>query len=312
MPKLDLVAGKTKGSPTRRLDGDLLATVANQPRHRLDRAIIELRTPEPDWLARRHEPQRGCWRCDARHPGCPVLHLLAHHHYLCTKHRIWIGPPDHADHPQPSLDELPEVVAAQHRHLRLLQRLGPAATFDAVLTGFLICAHHWNSSTPRRLSTATPGTTGIAALSCSSRPRPRTTPSARLGSSLRPTPKRSRSPSSSGRCAGGAWPLAGPTFRDPIAHWMEQDCWQPPSLPNTYYRSLKTFAGPAFRKPAKDSDEKRRTSALWFSRHHRGGDAMLHHRTLTLSSCATGHASWSCSPRRSNSPRTPTRTRSSR
>jgi len=135
---------KTKSSPTRRLDGDLLATVANQPRHRLDRAIIELRDPEPDWLALRHEPQQGCWRCDAHHPGGPVLHLLAHHHFVCTRHRVWIGPPDQVDHPQPSLGELPEVVAAQHRHLRLLRRLGPAATFDAVLTGFLICAHHWN------------------------------------------------------------------------------------------------------------------------------------------------------------------------
>lgn len=62
---------------------------------------------------------------------------------------------------------------------------------------------------------------------------------------------------------------------------MEQDCWQPPSLPHTNYRSLKTFGGATFRKPTRDSDNKRRTSALWFSRHHRGGDAMLHHRTLT-------------------------------
>lgn len=135
---------KAKGSPTRRLDGELLATVANQPRHRLEHAIVELRAPEPDWLALRHEPQRGCWRCDARHPGGPVLHLLGHHHYVCTRHRIWIGPPDQVDHPQPDLAELPKVVAAQHRHLRLLRRLGPAATFDAVLTGFLICAHRWN------------------------------------------------------------------------------------------------------------------------------------------------------------------------
>jgi uncharacterized Fe-S cluster-containing radical SAM superfamily protein len=63
---------------------------------------------------------------------------------VCTKHRVWIGPPDQADHPQPSLDAVPEVVAAQRRHLRLLRRIGPAATFDAVLTGFLICAHCWN------------------------------------------------------------------------------------------------------------------------------------------------------------------------
>jgi hypothetical protein len=73
-----------------------------------------------------------------------------------------------------------------------------------------------------------------------------------------------------------------PPLRDPIAHWIEQDCGQPPSLAGTDYRSLRTFGGATFRKPTKGSDQKRRTSALWFSRHHRGGGgAMLHHRTLT-------------------------------
>jgi hypothetical protein len=129
----------------RRLDGNLLSIVANQPRARLNRAIVELLDPEPDWLALRHEPQRACRRCAAGHPGGPVPQLLGHHDYVCTRrHRIWLGPPDLLDHPQPSLDQLPEVVAAQHRHRRLLRRVGPPATFDAVLTGFLICAHRWN------------------------------------------------------------------------------------------------------------------------------------------------------------------------
>jgi hypothetical protein len=57
-----------------RLDVDLLVTVANQPHDRLARALIELRNPEPDWLALRHESQRGCPRCDdVRHPGGSVL-----------------------------------------------------------------------------------------------------------------------------------------------------------------------------------------------------------------------------------------------
>lgn len=55
---------------------DLLATVAGQPRERLESSIIELRVPRPDWKALRHEPQRGCWRCNARHPGGPVIQLL--------------------------------------------------------------------------------------------------------------------------------------------------------------------------------------------------------------------------------------------
>ena len=28
-------------------------------------------------------------------------------------------------------------------HLRLLRRYGPAAAYDAVLTGFLLCGHLW-------------------------------------------------------------------------------------------------------------------------------------------------------------------------
>jgi hypothetical protein len=95
-------------------------------------------------LALRHEAQRGCGRCNARHPGGVVMQLLGHHRYVCTRHCVWIGPPDQADHPQPSLAQLPEIVAAQHAHLRLLRLVGPAATYDAVVTGFLICAPRWN------------------------------------------------------------------------------------------------------------------------------------------------------------------------
>jgi hypothetical protein len=69
-------------------------------------------------------------------------------------------------------------------------------------------------------------------------------------------------------------------INDPVAHWIEQDCWQPPSLPNTDYRSLKTFGGSTYLKPARDSEEKRGTAAYWYAKHRRGGDGMLHHRTL--------------------------------
>jgi hypothetical protein len=34
--------------------------------------------------------------------------------------------------------------------------------------------------------------------------------------------------------------------KDPIAHWIEQDCRQPPSLPNNDYHSLKNFGGKTF------------------------------------------------------------------
>ena len=80
-------------------------------------------------------------------PGIPAAQsgqLLPHHRNVCVRHRIWIGPPDLIDQPCPSLDELPEIVAAQRAHLRLLHRRGPAATYDAVLTGFLTCGHRRN------------------------------------------------------------------------------------------------------------------------------------------------------------------------
>ena len=51
-------------------------------------------TPPPTGRLFRHEPQPGCPRCDARHPGGPVTRLLPHHRYVCPRHRHWIGPPD--------------------------------------------------------------------------------------------------------------------------------------------------------------------------------------------------------------------------
>uniref|UniRef100_UPI003F497F35 hypothetical protein n=1 Tax=Amycolatopsis sp. CA-096443 TaxID=3239919 RepID=UPI003F497F35 len=288
-------------SRNRRLDGDLLAQLAGQPRARLGRAIVELLDPEPDWLALRHEPQRGCRRCTAGHHGGPVLLLLRHHDYVCTRHRIWIGPPDLLDHPQPSLAELPEVVTAQHRHRRLLARLGPAATFDAVLTGFLFCAHHWNFTDvafdgdawltwKRRTALLIPPGTEPESFSSSrlfAATYPEAVAIAELVGSLRWRRLAAGGPEDQATFAAAIGARLGlrdyrpSVTKDAIAHWIEDDCWRPPSLPNNTFRSLKTFGGPAgFRKPDKNADAKRRTSALWFTRHHRGGDAMLHHRSL--------------------------------
>jgi hypothetical protein len=94
--------------------------------------------PVPGWSALRHQPQPGCPRCDARHPGGAVTHLLPHHRYVCTRHRYWIGPPD-IHQPATDLAGLDDIVRAQRHHLRLLGRHGPAASYDAVLTGFLFC-----------------------------------------------------------------------------------------------------------------------------------------------------------------------------
>src|SRR6476469_323288 len=121
---------------------DRLAAVTGHHREHLIRALPELH-PAPDWSALRHQPQPGCPRCDARHEGGPVTRLLPHHRYVCTRHRYWIGPPDTGQPATPLGPELSGILQAQWRHLRLLLRYGPAATYDAVLTGFLICGHLW-------------------------------------------------------------------------------------------------------------------------------------------------------------------------
>jgi hypothetical protein len=285
---------------TRRLDPDLFAAVVDQPHTRLARAIIELRDPQPDWLALRHEPQRGCWRCTARHPGGPVLALHAHHQYVCLRHRIWIGPPDLASVAQPDLTNLPEVVAAQRAHLRLLRRVGPAATFDAVHTGFLICAHRWTARHEpdagdarhrwaRRAQLLIPMGTELETFSRSklfAAVYPEAVEVAELIGTLRWRRLAAGNPDMQQRfTAEIGRRLGDPGYRpqvihDAIAHWMDQDCWRPPSLPLHNYRSHRTFGGPHHPKPDQRTDKTRVISAAWFAQHRRGGHAMLHHRSL--------------------------------
>lgn len=79
--------------------------------------------------------------------------------------------------------------------------------------------------------------------------------------------------------------LGDPGYRpqvvhDAIAHWMDQDCWRPPSLPLHDYHSQRTFAGLHHPKPDQRTDKARVISAAWFAQHRRGGHAMLHHRSL--------------------------------
>ncbi|UAK36158.1 MULTISPECIES: hypothetical protein [Nocardia] len=287
------------GTSTRRLDPDRYAAVVDQPRHRLARAIIELHDPEPDWLALRHEPQHGCHRCAATHPG-PPLQLLGHHHMLCLRHRIWIGPPDLTGFQQPDLGRLPEVVAAQRSHLRLLRRLGPAATFDAVLTGFLICAHRWSEREPpprgdarhhwdKRAQQLIPAGSELGTFTPSklfAATYPEAVDLAEILGTLRwrrlaagDPDMQQRFTTEIGRRLGR--PDYQPKIaRDAIAHWIDQDCWRPPSRPIHDYRSQRTYGGPSYRKPQARNEDAQLTSAAWFAQHRCGGDAMLHHRSL--------------------------------
>lgn len=294
------VSQPRNGTSTRRLDPELFAAVADQPRQRLARAIIELRDPEPDWLTLRHEPQPGCWRCNAAHPGGPVLQLLGHHHYVCLRHHVWIGPPDLTGFRQPHLTGLPEVVVAQRAHLRLLRRLGSAATFDAVLTGFLICAHRWSARQDppggdarhrwaRRAQRLIPPGTELETFSPSklfAATYPEAVDIAEVIGSLHwrrlaaGDPQAQRRFSAEIGCRLGQPEYRPQVVHDAIAHWIDQDCWRPPSLPIHDYRNHRTFGGPSYRKPNQRNDHARLTSAAWFAHHRCGGDAMLHHRSL--------------------------------
>jgi hypothetical protein len=257
----------------------------------------ELRQPEPDWLAYRHEPQRGCPRCAARHPGGPVLQLLPHHRYVCTRHRIWIGPPDLLDQPNPSLDELPDVVTAQRAHLRLLHRLGPAAAFDAVLTGFLICGHRWDQDAHHpddarvawgeRAAILIPPGAEHATFSTSrlfAATYPEAVKIAALIGSLHWRRLAAGGPDEQRRVTAEiGLRLGEPDYRprvteDPIAHWIDQDCWQPPSLPTTTYRAQRGFGSSSLPKANENSRDRNRRSATWFARNRRGGRVILYHR----------------------------------
>ena len=137
------VSSPQPGTSRRAIDPGQLAEITGRPAQHLARALPELRHPGPDWQAWRHQPQPRCPRCDARHDGGPATRLLPHHRYVCTPHRFWIGPPDAGQSATPLGPELAGIIQAQWRHLRLLGRYGTAVTYDAVLTGFLICGHLW-------------------------------------------------------------------------------------------------------------------------------------------------------------------------
>jgi hypothetical protein len=286
-------------STTMVIAADRLAAVTGISQGRLARAVIEIRRPEPDWLTLRHEPQHGCPRCTGRHPGGAVRQLFPHHRYVCTRHHIWIGPPDLTDQPYPTLDQQPEIVAAQRAHLRLLHRLGPAATYDAVLTGFLICGHRWDQQPDpitdldarhawrTRIDTLIPPGTEQTTFSTSrlfAATYPEAVKIAALVGSLHWRRQAAGGPDGQRRFAAEIGRRLGqPDYRpkvskDSIAHWIDDDCWRPPTLPPTTYRTLPGFGNPTITKPNQHSLDRHHRSARWFARNRRGGRVILYHR----------------------------------
>jgi len=275
------------GGRRRDVLADRLAAVTGHRHDHLVRALPEPH-PAPDWSAQRHQPEPGCPRCDARHPGGPVTHLLPHHRYVCTRHRYWVGPPD-IDQPATGLAGLDDVVRAQRHHLRLLGRHGPAAAYDAVLTGFLFCGHLWadrredgvgvHREWTRRAEVLIPPGTETATFSAS-----------RLFAAAYPEAV---------RLAGL---IASPTWRhlaagdadqqrqftrevgrrldrphhpgdggDAVAHWMMFDCWRPPRRPDRTFPDSLHHGAIQPPKVSANSRDRHNRSAQWFARTRRGG-----------------------------------------
>ena len=288
------------GTARRDVLADRLAALTGRPSEHLAGALPELRDPPPDWAAWRHQPQPGCPRCDARHDGGAVTRLLPHHGYVCTRHRYWIGPPDAGQPATPLGDDLDDIVRAQRRHLRLLHRHGTAVTFDAVLTGFLICGHLWDDRPgadtvswqlrwERRAKVLVP--VGAEAVTFSaSRLFAAVYPEAVILAVVLASPAWRRlasgSPEQQRRLLTEIGRLLGhpgyqpPDGGDAIAHWMKYDSERPPSRPDKIFPDTREYG--ALRPAGASAQSQARTdrSAYWFAVNRRGGSTLLHHRHI--------------------------------
>ena len=287
------------GSSRRDIIPGRLAEITGRPAARLGLALPEVRHPGPDWQAWRHQAQPGCPRCDARHDGGPVSRLLPHHRYVCTRHWYWIGPPDAGQPATPLGPDLADVVRAQRRHLRLLRHCGTALTYDAVLTGFLICGHLWDHaahgwdtpwhewnrraqalipagleetrfSASRTFASAYPEAVDLACVIAS--PRWRSLAAGDGG-------QRQQFITEIGRrlARPGYQP---PELGDAIAHWIEYDSWQPPSQPRTTYPQTRDHGAARPAAASQQTLRRQERSALFFALNRRGGNVILHHRHI--------------------------------
>lgn len=277
---------------------DRLAAATGHHRDHLARALPELQ-PAQGWTVLRHQPQPGCPRCDARHRGGPVTRVLPHHHYVCTRHRYWLGPPDLDQTATALTDELDDLVLAQRRHLRLLRRHGPIATYDAALTAFLVCGHFWSdwsqddaiarSNWDRRADILIPRGTEASTFSAS-RLFAATYPEAIGLATLLASPAWRRL--ACGDAAAGqrftteiGRRLGHPHYRPPehgdaIAHWMKFDSWRAPSQPTTTFPDTQRHGSSHTPKTSEHSKGRQHRGAVWFARNRRGGSATLHHRHI--------------------------------
>lgn len=280
-----------------------LAEVTGRHTAHLAHALPELRQPPPDWRQWRPDFQIGCTGCAATHPGGPIFVVLPHHHYVCLKHCYWIGPPD-IHHPLADLHQLPEVVTAQHLHHRILRRFGWQATYDAILTAFLITGWTWDTQaeqydydttissrwTQRARTVIPPGATlpayANAKLFAAVYPE-----AVRIAPMIASPYWRSLAHGNDHQRRHFAteigtrlhWPDYHPAWHgDAIADWMRKDSHKPPITPPTIFPETK-----GRHLPEQLTNGRRHTStirnsheAAWFSRHGTGGNLIRKHRHL--------------------------------
>jgi len=202
------------------------------------------------------------------------------------RHRYWIGPPDAGQPATPLGPGLAGIIQAQRRHLRLLRRYGPAAAYDAVLTGFLLCGHLW---------TDWPGDWDGPWQRWTRRAEVLVPPGAESSRFSAARIFAAAYPEAVTLAAGGpvqqqqfitaiGQRLGRPGYRpadtgDAIAHWMKYDSWRPPSRPHTTFPQTRGYGyGPD--RPvttSRQSLQRHARSTLWFQLYRRGGRVILHH-----------------------------------
>ncbi|MBO0881764.1 MAG: TniQ family protein [Mycobacterium sp.] len=293
------VSDPLAGTGRRAVAAQRLAALTGRHPAQLARALPELRNPPPDWTMFRHQPQPGCRGCDARHDGGPVIRLLPHHRYVCSRHRYWIGPPDIGEYTSALPGQLDDIARAQRQHLRLLHRHGVAATYDAVLTGFLICGHLWADQS-HFLDQLTRRSARRAELLIPPRSEHQHFSASRIFAAVYPEAVSIAvllaSPFWRHLAAGatrdqqqflhaiatriGCRGYQPPSSGDAIAHWMKFDSWRPPSRPQRVFPDTRAYH--ATRPIYTDAAGQRRTlrSATWFAINRRGGNVILHHRHI--------------------------------
>jgi TniQ len=289
-----------QGTTRRDVATDRLAAVVGRPAQHLARAMPELRQPAPDWTAWRHQTQRRCPRCDARHEGGTVTRLLPHHRYVCTRHSYWIGPPDAGQPATPLGRELRDIARAQWRHLRLVRRHGSAAAYDAVLTGFLICGHLWGDQPQTPVDVWHRWTLRTEVLIPPTGSGPGEFSASRLFAAVYPeavdVAALVTSPAWRRLAAGDAEQqrrfiteiglrLGRPDYQPPeggdaIAHWMKFDSDRPPSKPHKVFPETREHGSTRQAMASPQSNARQDRSAFWFRVNRRGGSVLLHHRHI--------------------------------